>query len=70
MDPGEFVSVTLKREFGEEALNSQELSDEEKHKMEETISELFHNGTEVSCEVVIHYHASSFSYTGICRLCG
>lgn len=48
MDPGEFVSVTLKREFGEEALNSQELSDEEKRQMEKTIAELFQNGTEVT----------------------
>ena len=29
VDPGEQVSVTLKREFGEEALNSEELSPEE-----------------------------------------
>ena len=47
MDPGEFVSVTLKREFGEEALNSLELSEQEKHEMEKTIATLFQNGTEV-----------------------
>ena len=68
MDPGEFVSVTLKREFGEEALNSLDLSDEEKHKMEETIAELFHNGTEVGSKENEQYSIMAFS-AGVRWLC-
>ena len=47
VDPGEAVSVTLKREFGEEALNSMEASLEEKHEIEEAIRDLFEHGQEV-----------------------
>ena len=32
VDPGELVSITLKREFAEEALNSEEWSPEEVHR--------------------------------------
>ena len=48
MDPGEKVSVTLKREFSEEALNTLEMSKEESHKLEEQIKSLFQQGTQVS----------------------
>lgn len=48
VDPGEKVSVTLKREFGEEALNTLEMPEKEKHELEEKIVELFKKGTEVS----------------------
>jgi len=41
VDPGEAVSVTVKREFGEEALNSIELSAEEKAHVEKMLHDLF-----------------------------
>ena len=47
VDPGEAVSVTLKREFGEEALNVLEAGPEEKEELENGIAELFSNGEEV-----------------------
>ncbi|KAH9525249.1 ADP-ribose pyrophosphatase, mitochondrial [Bulinus truncatus] len=45
VDPGEEVSETLRREFGEEALNSLKLSPDETQKMLETLDEFFHSGT-------------------------
>eukprot|EP00298_Acanthocystis_sp_HF-20_P004326 c14662_g3_i1.p1 GENE.c14662_g3_i1~~c14662_g3_i1.p1 ORF type:complete len:304 (+),score=132.98 c14662_g3_i1:80-991(+) len=49
VDPGEAVSATLKREFGEEALNTLEMSPEELEHVKVLLSELFDpkNGTEV-----------------------
>ena len=47
VDAGEAVSATLKREFGEEALNSLEATEEEKAEMEKALSKLFSSGTEV-----------------------
>jgi len=47
VDPGENVSVTLKREFGEEAMNTIEQSEEERNKIEKQINELFKHGLEV-----------------------
>jgi len=44
VDPGEKVSLTLKREFGEEALNTLELSDEEKEELQQLINEVFSHG--------------------------
>jgi len=48
VDPGDTVSATLKKEFGEEAMNSLEASEEEKKVIEGHINELFCNGEEVS----------------------
>ena len=48
VDANETVSVTLKREFGEEALNSLELSDAKKKELEKQISNLFNSGVTVS----------------------
>ena len=45
VDSGEQVSLTLKREFGEEALNSLEL--EEKEHTKEAIENLFKHGETV-----------------------
>ncbi|KAK6967529.1 ADP-ribose pyrophosphatase mitochondrial [Biomphalaria glabrata] len=45
VDPGEEVTETVRREFGEEALDSMNLSGAEKEKMEAVIDEFFHNGT-------------------------
>lgn len=48
VDANETVSVTLKREFGEEALNSLEMSNEKKIDLERKIAEIFSNGVEVT----------------------
>ena len=47
MDPGDTVSATLKKEFGEEAMNSLEATPEEKADIEKQIGELFKQGTQV-----------------------
>lgn len=69
VDPGENVSVTLKREFGEEALNSLEIEEEKRQKLQKRISEFFTNGYEVSVKFIGHcwsdfdlsiYHVDSF----------
>ena len=44
VDPGEKITYTLKREFFEEALNSLEISNEEKSKLESRLKELFDKG--------------------------
>ena len=41
VDPGESLSFTAKREFGEEALNTLEMSDEEKKKTKELLEKFF-----------------------------
>lgn len=41
VDPGEKISATLKREFGEEALNSLQKSPEEKASLEKQLQRLF-----------------------------
>ncbi|XP_030649806.1 ADP-ribose pyrophosphatase, mitochondrial [Chanos chanos] len=43
VDPGELVSLTLQREFSEEALNSLEASPQEKEKILERITKLFNS---------------------------
>ena len=47
MDAGENVSVTLKREFGEEAMNILEASEERKKEIKAKIDEMFKNGVKV-----------------------
>ncbi|XP_048752926.1 ADP-ribose pyrophosphatase, mitochondrial-like isoform X2 [Ostrea edulis] len=47
VDAGEVVTATLRREFGEEALNSLQMSQEEKKKMEIELTEFFSTGREV-----------------------
>ena len=47
VDPGDTVTNTLKKEFGEEALNSLELSAEENKSIHESLEDLFHHGTMV-----------------------
>ncbi|XP_069134941.1 putative nudix hydrolase 6 [Argopecten irradians] len=47
VDPGEVITQTLKREFGEEAMNSLEMSEEEKRNIEVAIDDLFHKGVEI-----------------------
>lgn len=41
VDPGEKISAALKREFGEEALNSLQKSPEDKAKLEKQLHKLF-----------------------------
>ena len=50
VDPGDTVSRTLKKEFGEEAMNSLEASEEEKKRIEKEITALFKEGQEVCHE--------------------
>ena len=47
VNPGDTVSATLKREFGEEAMNSLEASEEEKKMLEGHIKSLFSQGEQV-----------------------
>lgn len=47
VDPGDTVSATLKKEFGEEAMNSLEATPEEKADIEKQIGELFKQGTQL-----------------------
>ena len=47
VDPGENVSATLKREFGEEALNSLEVDEKTKRDLQKRLDQFFANGTEV-----------------------
>ena len=46
-DPGEKVSQTLKREFMEEALNSEEMTKEEKDHFKKLLGDFFNGGKEV-----------------------
>ena len=52
VDPGDTVSRTLKKEFGEEAMNSLEASEEEKKRIEKEITALFKEGQEVCLYVM------------------
>jgi len=47
IDPGELVSETLKREFGEETMNSLAADDETKAKLKDQVTEFFKTGSEV-----------------------
>lgn len=47
IDPGELVSETLKREFGEETMNSLEANSEKKEKLKTQVAEFFKNGSEI-----------------------
>lgn len=47
VDPGDTVSRTLKKEFGEEAMNSMEASEQEKDEIERQINKLFSGGVKV-----------------------
>ena len=47
VDPGEAVTVTIRREFSEEALNKLEASPTEKKQIEAAVNALFGKGHEV-----------------------
>lgn len=48
VDPGERVSVTLQREFQEEALNSLEMTPEQKKQTEKQLKSLFSGGKKIT----------------------
>ncbi|XP_041094654.1 ADP-ribose pyrophosphatase, mitochondrial [Polyodon spathula] len=45
VDPGEKVSVTLRREFGEEALNALQQTEEQRERLKQQITELFNSSS-------------------------
>ena len=47
VDAGEDVSLTLKREFSEEALSALDLPEDKKRAVESKLGELFHHGDKV-----------------------
>ena len=47
VDPGEFVSMTIKKEFGEEALNTLEMTEAEKAEMSKMVEKFLSDGDEV-----------------------
>ena len=47
VDPGEKISVTLKREFAEEALNALGVDEQEKIKIHNAVDTVFQRGVEV-----------------------
>lgn len=47
IDAGETLSVTLKREFSEEALDSLGLPEKDRVEAQEHLNKIFHNGIEV-----------------------
>ena len=47
VEPGDTVTNTLKKEFGEEAMNSMELPPEDSKALSDSLEELFHHGTVV-----------------------
>lgn len=54
VDAGENLSVTLKREFGEEALNTLEVHDSQRDTIKDQIDKIFTKGNEV-CTTLITY---------------
>ena len=59
VEAGDTVSATLKKEFGEEAMNSLECTTEEKKEIERHINTLFHNGEEVRTVCILLHLLSS-----------
>ena len=53
VEPGDVVSLTLKREFGEEAMGEMDKNEEDKKAITAAIDKLFQNGVEVSTNSVI-----------------
>ena len=65
VDPGDTVSRTLRKEFGEEAMNTLEASPEEKKQIERQINELFKGGHKVTERERERNYCSIFSMTVI-----
>ena len=62
VNPGDNVPNTLKAEFGEEALNSLEATEQEKKQLSVWIDELFARGKMVGARVYRIHRASFVSY--------
>ena len=60
VDANETVSETLKREFGEETVNSLKMTSEQKENLEKQISQIFSGGFEVK-NVKFFYFGNSFA---------
>ena len=54
--PGEDISFTLKREFGEETMNSLEADESEKEKISKQVADLFAHGKEVTCDTRCRFY--------------
>lgn len=55
VEPGSLVSATIKQEFGEEAMNSLEMSEEEKKEMHDKIEDFLSHGDKVSHYLLFLY---------------
>ena len=62
VNPGDNVPNTLKAEFGEEALNSLEATEEEKKQLSAFIDELFGRGKMV-CFSLTYFFRKNYFYT-------
>ena len=65
IDPGELVSETLKREFGEETMNSLQADDDKKAKLKTQVAEFFKNGSEVLHSVLTF---SPYLFQNVCTV--
>ena len=61
VEPGDTVSATLKKEFGEEAMNSLEASPEEKKKIEGQVNQLFSQGEEVKSYCMLTLYSQTLN---------
>ena len=50
VETGEVVTMTIRREFREEAMNALQASEEEKREIEKSVNDLFAGGVEVSSD--------------------
>ena len=55
-DPGEKISSTMRREFMEEALNSNQMNEEELDHYKKKIEDVFKNGVEVTFQAAVIGH--------------
>ena len=62
VDAGETVSVTLRREFGEEAMNSLDAPKKDQKKIEKAVKDLFKHGIEVFNQILCTYLSSDYSF--------
>ena len=54
VDAGESLSITLKREFGEEALNTLEVPESQRDTIKRHLDQIFNHGREVSIRDFIY----------------
>ena len=68
VDPGELVTVTLRREFGEETMNTLEVSPEERRAIEQKIKSLFKSGFEVNVKSSTAAHVTFLKIAKLHRI--